>query len=252
MSLSGGQRQRLSLARAILADAEDPGARRHAVRAGRAHRGRRRGGAAPGAARGDRHRRRAPRVDRAARRQGGAAARTAPSPTSARMPSCLPRCPQYRYLLAADDELDDGAERGCAWEDDENRSRLGHGPSRSRRPPIGPATRRPALRDVGGRRPMTATDTTRSTSPSDEHGSDWRGKFDEQPTTTCRSTRALPRAARPARCWARCCGPTVDRRACSRSSSSWKTLRAFRFRCWCSTASTTASRRSSTAGRRTP
>ena len=33
--------------------------------------------------------------------------------------------PQYRYLLAADDELDDGAERSCAWEDDENRSRLG-------------------------------------------------------------------------------------------------------------------------------
>ena len=33
--------------------------------------------------------------------------------------------PQYRYLLAADDELDDGAERSCAWEDDESRSRLG-------------------------------------------------------------------------------------------------------------------------------
>ncbi len=73
MSLSGGQRQRLSLARAILAAPEDPGARRHAVRARRAHRGRRRGGAAPGAALGDRHRRRAPRVDGAARRQGRAA-----------------------------------------------------------------------------------------------------------------------------------------------------------------------------------
>ena len=33
--------------------------------------------------------------------------------------------PQYRYLLAADDELDDGAERSCAWQDDENRNRLG-------------------------------------------------------------------------------------------------------------------------------
>lgn len=32
--------------------------------------------------------------------------------------------PQYRYLLAADDELDDGAERACAWEDDKERSRL--------------------------------------------------------------------------------------------------------------------------------
>jgi ATP-binding cassette subfamily B protein len=37
----------------------------------------------------------------------------------------LATAPQYRYLLAADDELDDGAERACAWEDDENRSRLG-------------------------------------------------------------------------------------------------------------------------------
>ncbi|MGH3580832.1 MAG: ABC transporter ATP-binding protein [Mycobacterium sp.] len=33
---------------------------------------------------------------------------------------------EYRYLLAADDELDDGAERACNWEDDECRSRLEH------------------------------------------------------------------------------------------------------------------------------
>ena len=37
----------------------------------------------------------------------------------------LATVPQYRYLLAADDELDDGAERACAWQDDEVRSRLG-------------------------------------------------------------------------------------------------------------------------------
>src|SRR5690349_16993619 len=37
----------------------------------------------------------------------------------------LATVPQYRYLLAADDELDDRAERACAWEDQENRSRLG-------------------------------------------------------------------------------------------------------------------------------
>jgi ATP-binding cassette, subfamily B, bacterial len=37
----------------------------------------------------------------------------------------LASVPQYRYLLAADDELDDGAERSCAWEDDEDRDRLG-------------------------------------------------------------------------------------------------------------------------------
>jgi ATP-binding cassette subfamily B protein len=30
----------------------------------------------------------------------------------------------YRYLLAADDELDDGSERTCDWEDDEDRERL--------------------------------------------------------------------------------------------------------------------------------
>jgi ATP-binding cassette subfamily B protein len=38
----------------------------------------------------------------------------------------LAQVPQYRYLLAADDELDDRAERICAWEDDEERSRLEH------------------------------------------------------------------------------------------------------------------------------
>jgi ATP-binding cassette, subfamily B, bacterial len=32
--------------------------------------------------------------------------------------------PRYRYLLAADDELDAAAERNCAWQDDEQRARL--------------------------------------------------------------------------------------------------------------------------------
>jgi ATP-binding cassette subfamily B protein len=36
----------------------------------------------------------------------------------------LARVPEYRYLLAADDELDDSAERSCAWQDDEERKRL--------------------------------------------------------------------------------------------------------------------------------
>ncbi len=35
----------------------------------------------------------------------------------------LATVPQYRYLLAADDELDD-AERSCAWQEDEDRKRL--------------------------------------------------------------------------------------------------------------------------------
>src|SRR4029077_16350940 len=37
----------------------------------------------------------------------------------------LASVPQYRYLLAADDELDDGVQRSCAWADDEDRNRLG-------------------------------------------------------------------------------------------------------------------------------
>jgi ATP-binding cassette subfamily B protein len=36
----------------------------------------------------------------------------------------LATVPQYRYLLAADDELDDGCERSCDWEEDEDRGRL--------------------------------------------------------------------------------------------------------------------------------
>ncbi|MBU8817962.1 ABC transporter ATP-binding protein/permease [Mycolicibacterium goodii] len=36
----------------------------------------------------------------------------------------LAEVPQYRYLLAADDELDDDAERVCEWEDDEDLQRL--------------------------------------------------------------------------------------------------------------------------------
>jgi ATP-binding cassette subfamily B protein len=38
----------------------------------------------------------------------------------------LSDAPEYRYLLAADDDLDDGAERSCDWEQDEDRSRLDH------------------------------------------------------------------------------------------------------------------------------
>jgi len=38
----------------------------------------------------------------------------------------LAQVPEYRYLLAADDEIDDGAERDCAWEEDDARARLEH------------------------------------------------------------------------------------------------------------------------------
>lgn len=39
----------------------------------------------------------------------------------------LTRVPQYRYLLAADDQLDDASERSCDWEDDEELGRLQRG-----------------------------------------------------------------------------------------------------------------------------
>ncbi|WP_273734527.1 ABC transporter ATP-binding protein [Mycolicibacterium septicum] len=39
----------------------------------------------------------------------------------------LTRVPQYRYLLAADDQLDDASERSCEWEDDEELGRLQRG-----------------------------------------------------------------------------------------------------------------------------
>jgi ATP-binding cassette subfamily B protein len=38
----------------------------------------------------------------------------------------LSDAPEYRYLLAADDDLDEDVERSCDWEQDEDRSRLEH------------------------------------------------------------------------------------------------------------------------------
>lgn len=40
--------------------------------------------------------------------------------------------PEYRYLLAADDELDDGCERECDWEEQEERAHLEHDEQRGR------------------------------------------------------------------------------------------------------------------------
>ena len=38
----------------------------------------------------------------------------------------LSETPEYRYLLAADEDLDDGSERSCGWQQDQDRSRLDH------------------------------------------------------------------------------------------------------------------------------
>lgn len=123
MSLSGGQRQRLSLARAILAspsvlvlddtlsaldmhtEAEVTAALRRVLSAVTgivvAHR--------------------ASTVllaDRVALLQDGTITRIGTHT------ELLAQAPQYRYLLSADDELDDGAERSCDWEQDADRDRL--------------------------------------------------------------------------------------------------------------------------------
>ncbi|MDT5113290.1 MAG: ATP-binding cassette, subfamily bacterial [Mycobacterium sp.] len=125
MSLSGGQRQRLSLARALLAapsilvlddtlsaldvhtEATVTAALRRVLRS----------------VTGIVVANRASTVllaDRVALLEGGTITRLG---THAEL---LSNAPEYRYLLAADEDLDDGSERSCDWEQDEDRSRLDH------------------------------------------------------------------------------------------------------------------------------
>jgi len=123
MSLSGGQRQRLSLARAILAaprilvlddtlsalDVHTEAVVEEALRR------------VLHAVTGIVVAHRASTVllaDRVALLDGGTITHVG---THAEL---LATVPQYRYLLAADDELDDGCERACDWQEDEDRSRL--------------------------------------------------------------------------------------------------------------------------------
>jgi ATP-binding cassette, subfamily B, bacterial len=125
MSLSGGQRQRLSLARALLAapsilvlddtlsalDVHTEAVVTEALRR------------VLGTVTGVVVANRASTVllaDRVALLEGGTITRVG---THAEL---LATAPEYRYLLAADDELDDGAERNCEWEQDEDRSTLDH------------------------------------------------------------------------------------------------------------------------------
>ncbi|CDP88508.1 MULTISPECIES: ABC transporter ATP-binding protein [Mycolicibacterium] len=126
MSLSGGQRQRLSLARAILAapkilvlddtlsalDVHTEAVVTEAL--GRVLRG----------VTGVIVAHRASTVllaDKVALLQNGTITHIG---THAQL---LARVPQYRYLLAADDQLDDACERSCEWEDDEELGRLQRG-----------------------------------------------------------------------------------------------------------------------------
>ncbi|OLP04268.1 ABC transporter [Mycolicibacterium porcinum] len=126
MSLSGGQRQRLSLARAILAapkilvlddtlSALDVHTEAKVTEAlGRVLRG----------VTGIIVAHRASTVllaDKVALLQDGTITHLG---THAQL---LTQVPQYRYLLAADDELDDACERTCEWEDEEELGRLRRG-----------------------------------------------------------------------------------------------------------------------------
>lgn len=123
MSLSGGQRQRLSLARALLAapsilvlddtlsalDVHTEAVVTEALR--------RILGSVTGVVVANR----ASTVllaDRVALIEGGTITRVGTHT------ELLSDAPEYRYLLAADDDLDDGAERSCDWEQDEDRDRL--------------------------------------------------------------------------------------------------------------------------------
>jgi ATP-binding cassette subfamily B protein len=125
ISLSGGQRQRLSLARALLAapsilvlddtlsalDVHTEAAVTEALRR------------VLDSVTGIVVANRASTVllaDRVALLEGGTITRVG---THAEL---LADAPQYRYLLAADDELADGSERSCDWEQDDDRSRLDH------------------------------------------------------------------------------------------------------------------------------
>jgi len=114
---------------------------------------------------------------------------------------------QYRYLLAADDELDDGVERACAWEDDENRNRLGQ-----------------AIRSGATERacePGTVSSSPARPRADDRdrhHRVDIPEDPDEQPVTLARPLRrrvtichrrGVRAGARHARCSARCCGLSV-------------------------------------------
>jgi ATP-binding cassette subfamily B protein len=133
MSLSGGQRQRLSLARALLAgpsilvlddtlsaldvhtEAVVTEALRRILRT--------RGAIGQRSVTGVVVANRASTVllaDRVALIEGGTITRVGTHT------ELLSDAPEYRYLLAADDDLDDGAERSCEWEQDEDRNRLDH------------------------------------------------------------------------------------------------------------------------------
>jgi len=84
----------------------------------------------------------------------------------------LTSVPQYRYLLAADDELDDRAERSCAWEDDKNRERLEQAYEEQEATDAACAKGRFVASEA-------EDDEATEVQPIDVPDDEWRGRFDE-------------------------------------------------------------------------
>ena len=185
---------------------QDPGARRHPVRAGRAHRGRRRGGAAACAAPRHRHRRGPPGVDGAAGRQGGAAQpddKAAPSPTSVRTPNCWPGC----------------RSTAICWPPTTNSTTAPSVPVRGRTTRIEIDSSACIPSRASPKRRATEGNSCHRRSSADDHHRVARSRQGRPRTTTCPSTRTCRGGARRGRCSARYSSRSARRSRCLRLSS---------------------------------
>ena len=190
MSLSGGQRQRLSLARALLAapsilvlddtlsalDVHTEAVVTEALRR------------VPGI--GDRRRRRQPRVDGAARRPGRAA----------RGRHHHPRRHARRTARRRT------ANTATCWPPTTNSTTAPNATATGSRTRTAPA--RPPVPGARGGRSRVEDGSRARRLKADEHHGLARPRRHATTTTTCPSTSRSPAAARRARCWVRCCGPT--------------------------------------------
>ena len=151
--------------------------------------------------------------------------------------------PEYRYLLAADEELED-LERSCARRKTRTATGSSRSPAEQEAPTRLEVERDPWTTEVEGR----STDIDTDPPTVDEAETVARpGRGHQDDDLPIDGPPCAPRGALPAGLAAAALRKTLALLA----SSSWRrTLRAFRSRCWWSAASTTASRRSSPAARR--
>jgi len=148
----------------------------------------------------------------------------------------LSNAPEYRYLLAADEDLDDGSERNCDWEQDEDRSRLDH---------MYQEREAEDYRGLqGGQAAMSACAKSRR-----NMSTDWRGRAVTNDDDDLPIDESSPGARRPARCLVRCCDPYATTVALLAIVVVLEKRRpAFRAAARAARQSTTASRRSWTGG----